>query len=188
MPGEQALKAIGPNEQLRVVDPRRRPAGDVLTDGHQPEPSHPRIVDGVHDNRATRPKDSDNLRNHTVQVGDVLQDLAGDHDVGRLVAQRQGMRVALNRHHSVPRRQQQTGMNDVEADVPVPVHVRSEEPATTANVNQDRAGPIRRRNQLSPRRREPVERRELPALLPPFLDEIVVLPRIVPRPSHRVIR
>ena len=81
------------------------------------------------------PEGFDQFRDDALAVGHVLEDLARNHDVGRLVGQRQRMRISLNRHHSMPRRQQQTGLNDIDANVPVAVDVRSEEAATAADVN-----------------------------------------------------
>ena len=89
------------NEQAGVVDALRRAAGDALTNGHRDEPAEPGRVDGVQHERPTGPEDTARLTDHSGRIGDVLENLAGTHRVGRLVGQGNGVNVGAYRDHAV---------------------------------------------------------------------------------------
>ena len=59
-------------------------------------------------------------RDRRAEVGDVLEHLAGDHDVGAPVGERQRLGVAAHRRDAVRPGQRDGGRRQVDADVPVP--------------------------------------------------------------------
>ena len=63
--------------------------------------------------------------------------------------------------------------------VALPDHVRGEEPSAARHVEQYGAGPQRDGDEGTAGRCEPVERNEGPTRLPPLLDQVVVLLRVV---------
>ncbi len=186
VPGALGPKHAAVDEQVRVVDAGRRCPGDPLGHGDHEEPGQRGVGDRVDDQRAAGPQHPARLGEDPGEVGDVLEDLAGRHHIGHLVRQRQRPDVAAHRADAVRPRDGQRAAGQVDADVPVAAvgDVPAEKPAAAGEVHQDGAGAGRRRDQGGPGGGDPVQHRQLPMRLPPLVDQVVVLSRIVAGPCR----
>ena len=187
VPGGLGDQPVPVDEQRRVVDARRGAAGDPLADRHRDQPGQPGVRDRVEHQRAARPQHPAGLGDSGREVGHVLEDLAGGDGVGHPVRDRQPLHVAAYRPDAVLGRDPQRDRDQVDADVPVaePGRVRGEQPGPAAEVDQQRAGPGRRRQQLRPGGRDPAQHRELPVRLPPLVGHALVLSDVVARQPRR---
>jgi 4-hydroxybenzoate polyprenyltransferase len=84
-------------------------------------------------------------------------------------------------------RQVKGGFRQVEAHVPVLLHVRREQAAPAGQVDEHRTRSRGGRDASGAGSRDPVQHREAPTGCPPLVDQLVVLPGVVARQDPRVL-
>lgn len=105
------------------------------------------------------------------------------------IAKRYGENVTRDHCHVVCRRLGKCGSAEVHSDMPIalPGNMWGEKACSTAEVDENRSFPLRSGNEVSPSPRDPMADRKWPVWLPPRIPEILVLQRIVARPSWRAL-
>src|SRR6266536_2285110 len=187
VPGALGGQLLRVDEQVRVVDPRRRAARHPLSHGDRHEPAQRRIGQGVEHQQPAWAQDATHLGHGGTQVGDVLQELTGAHHVGAAVRQRQPGHVGPDRDHPVVTglRERRGGQIDADVAVALSGKVRRKQPSPAAEVGEDGAGAGRGRDQAGAGLGDPRQHRELAARAPPLRRQVVVLSYVVPGPNGR---
>lgn len=176
---ELSGEALVGDEQSGVVDVRRWPPRKTLRDPHQREPSDGGVVDRVDHDQPARPQHATHLRDDAGNIVNVFEDLTGHHDRRRLVGDRQSPGVGLYRHDTMAAGGAERRERHVDTDVRVAGNVLGQDATATPDVNEDVAGRSRRREELTSRPRQPVERGERALRSPPLVDQVVVLASVV---------